>query len=293
MNTMNVDKESSPSNDTKQIKSKHRVRNLLIGITCLVIVGSSALAAVLVTRQSFSSESPPIENPSVEPPSPSNKNPSIETQSSVTNPSIELPIPSNKTSSNQSPEITEGGAALHRPQQRQNQSEITDIGGVIVTDVHVEQELDDLTHLVKPRVVGGSSVARGAYPYFVRIDDSGAVATCGGSLVAPDVVLCAAHCLPDKVEDLEVLVNGYHDTLRKTNADQRRRRIVDMQIHPYYVSDTYYNDLMLLKLNETVNPAEIPYVELNRHSDLPLVTDNVTGKPLPIGMCVFNYSCHQ
>jgi len=173
--------------------------------------------------------------------------------------------------------MPESGASLR---SRQNQSEITDIGGVIATDVHVEQEMDDLTHLVKPRVVGGTSVARGAYPYFVRVDKNGLVASCGGSLVAPDVVLSAAHCQTPTVDKLQVLINGYHDTRGLTNADQRTRTIVDMAIHPFYKSDTYYNDLMLLKLNETVNPKEIPFVELNRYSDLPLDTDNVTGKSL-------------
>lgn len=45
-------------------------------------------------------------------------------------------------------------------------------------------------------------------------------------------------------------------------------------VHPFYAKDTYYNDLMLLKLSEPVN--DIPPVELNRYSDVPVENDRVT-----------------
>lgn len=38
-------------------------------------------------------------------------------------------------------------------------------------------------------IVNGYDAKRGRYPYFVTIED-----WCGGSLIAPDIVLTAGHC---------------------------------------------------------------------------------------------------
>jgi secreted trypsin-like serine protease len=72
---------------------------------------------------------------------------------------------------------------------------------------------------------------------------------------------------------VSVLVNGYHDSTN-VNADQRYRTIQRAVVHPFYAKDTFYNDLMLLKLSEPVN--DIPLVELNRYSDMPMENDRVT-----------------
>ena len=46
------------------------------------------------------------------------------------------------------------------------------------------------------RIVGGESVAVGRYPYMVGLHDSSLGSPfCGGSLIAPNVVLTAAHCI--------------------------------------------------------------------------------------------------
>lgn len=52
-----------------------------------------------------------------------------------------------------------------------------------------QQKRDDERALI----VGGQEARRGKYPYFVLINDG-----CGGSLIAPDIVLTAGHCLPSR-----------------------------------------------------------------------------------------------
>lgn len=69
----------------------------------------------------------------------------------------------------------------------------------------LSEKKDTYGNLVKPRIVGGTDVVRGEYPFFVRIDHN-FFPSCGGSLVAPDVVLTAGHCLP---EDSTVTVRSF------------------------------------------------------------------------------------
>lgn len=147
-----------------------------------------------------------------------------------------------------------------------------DIMGVILAkkeDPHEQHRKEDLIgREIQPRVVGGSDVARGAYPYFVRIDVN-YYPHCGGSLVAPDVVLTAGHC---QEEQMSVIVNGYHDS-HEVNDDQRFRSVEYTLRHPEYEDTTYQNDLMLLKLVRPVNI--IPYVKLNRDIEKPAVRETV------------------
>ena len=46
------------------------------------------------------------------------------------------------------------------------------------------------------RIVGGTPVTPGRYPYFATLlPEVGTIAFCGGSLIAPNIVLTAAHCI--------------------------------------------------------------------------------------------------
>jgi hypothetical protein len=47
---------------------------------------------------------------------------------------------------------------------------------------------------VTPRIVGGEKAPKGRYPYMVALVDRGMKLVCGGSLIAPNVVLTASHC---------------------------------------------------------------------------------------------------
>ena len=49
--------------------------------------------------------------------------------------------------------------------------------------------------LQSTRIVGGTDTSEERYPYFVSVLNSRAQHVCGGSLVAPDLVLTAAHCV--------------------------------------------------------------------------------------------------
>ena len=55
----------------------------------------------------------------------------------------------------------------------------------------------------QPRIVGGDDASPGQFPYFVFLDIG-----CGGTLIAPDVVLTAAHCWIENYKQI-IEINRY------------------------------------------------------------------------------------
>lgn len=136
------------------------------------------------------------------------------------------------------------------------------------TTHHVQQERE-------PRIVGGNPVQADKYPYFARVDNakSGARGICGASLVAPDIVLTAGHCLN---RELKVVVNGYNRSRKKLKT-QRNRRVSAARRHPQYNGTTWENDYLLLKMRTKVDMDPIP---LNFNASIPQTGDNL----IAIGM---------
>ena len=86
----------------------------------------------------------------------------------------------------------------------------------------------------EPRIIGGEIAPEGAYPWFYKADG------CGGTLVAPDIVVSAAHCLE----------NFYDQSLYSKTI-----------VHPYYFLSDYSitNDFMIVKLkNPILNVIPLP-----------------------------------
>ncbi|BHF66966.1 hypothetical protein SprV_0300998900 [Sparganum proliferum] len=123
-----------------------------------------------------------------------------------------------------------------------------------------------------PWTVGLYTSTRGGYPY------------CGGTLVAPEWIVTAAHCVEmamnctsapvGKPFSYKNLTNatlfarlGDHD-LRKTEASERDRLVKSVIIHPEYQvhSGNSEHDLALLQLEKTVDPGkEVDFICLPRN----------------------------
>ena len=109
------------------------------------------------------------------------------------------------------------------------------------------------------RIVAGSKVPKGTYPWHARaVFENRDFYFCGGTLVASDFILTAAHCpIPDGYEIGSLCYK------KKGNCGQRQeyRRVKKVFAHPKFENrnDGLRFDFMLIKLEEpsTIQPATL------------------------------------
>jgi secreted trypsin-like serine protease len=134
---------------------------------------------------------------------------------------------------------------------------------------------DDASSLV----IGGVDAAPGDFPYYAQVLPNNGYDTlhCGGSLVAPDLVLTAAHCVDEDGPYMAVV--GAYDVYNPYDGDEEGqvRNCTQVTIHPEYVGLMGEKDIALCLLNETVDiDQDSVYLELNDKKSVPAEDEMLT-----------------
>ena len=112
-------------------------------------------------------------------------------------------------------------------------------------------------------VVGGAAVHSGAYPFVVAVGNVDGT-YCGGTLIAPNVVLTAAHCItgkPTALQNLRVLIGS--PSLRADLATPDGVHVLGVtavSVHPKFSQTTMRYDAALLVLDHAISGVRTPAV---------------------------------
>ena len=120
-------------------------------------------------------------------------------------------------------------------------------------------------------IIGGTSSFPGKYPFYASTSAANSY-VCGASLVAPDMLITAAHCSVAFQKGEQVLVNV--SQVQTDNAGVFLSTVVQQMIHPNFVS-FQHDDVMLLQIKPAI--TTIAPISINMDVNLPSMQENLTA----------------
>jgi secreted trypsin-like serine protease len=155
--------------------------------------------------------------------------------------------------------------------------------GVHLTNGSLAEPTADGQHRgMETRIIGGSVASAQRYPYYtyVKISTEYETSTCGGSLIAPDVVLTAAHCL-SLTYDTPTIDAFVNSTSKKYSDNEFYRKGIKMVVHPGYNQSPRDRDIGLIFLDSPV--VGVPLVKLNRDAAVPISSNPPSATAIGLG----------
>ncbi|XP_067298450.1 coagulation factor X [Pseudorasbora parva] len=107
------------------------------------------------------------------------------------------------------------------------------------------------------RIVNGVECPPGHCPWQALLINENDIGFCGGTILNQHFILSAAHCMNQSLSTRVIL--GEYNTLVK-EGNEVIHDVDQILIHKNYISDTYHNDIALIKLSRpiTFTPFIIP-----------------------------------
>jgi len=156
-------------------------------------------------------------------------------------------------------------------------------------------------------IIGGYQAKEGRFPYYVALLDPNDELQCGGTLIAPDIVLTAAHCkgsfikyaLVGKYTDLK---NDGHERIEVANpytdfdiGDLRSSGKATLNnagfIHPNHdIQERTYDTMVIKLIRPATNVSERSLMKINQDPYVPVKAEGGNNEITVIGMGNLDYN---
>uniref|UniRef100_T1GIM6 Peptidase S1 domain-containing protein n=1 Tax=Megaselia scalaris TaxID=36166 RepID=T1GIM6_MEGSC len=106
------------------------------------------------------------------------------------------------------------------------------------------------------RVVNGTTAKEGEYPYVVSLRSTSGSHSCGASIIAPDWILTAAHCVTGRIPNTTTIQYG---VVNISVAGPNIAKVKKIIYHENYNPSSIINDIALLQLE---TPLKYNYINV-------------------------------
>ena len=115
-----------------------------------------------------------------------------------------------------------------------------------------------------PRIVGGSDAPAGQFPHQISLQTSSGFHFCGGSVIASDWILTAAHCVDGERPSALRVESG----IVRLSEHGDKDTVAEIVVHPDYDPRTQDHDVALLRLSGSTSAPPVALVGPEAETDV-------------------------